>query len=73
MSKRDREHLTNPPPAEPPDDLAEAVQARKAAEKALHLSRARRGRVDRAVRALKEIRRINHFATALDQISRDAT
>lgn len=70
MSKRER--LTNPPPVEPPEDLGEAVQARKAAERALRLSHARRGRVDRAVRALREIRRTNHFAATLDKIVRES-
>jgi hypothetical protein len=69
MSRRGR--LTDPPPVQPPEDIAEAVQARKGAEKALRLTQARRGRVDRAVRALREIRRTNHWAQAIDQISRE--
>lgn len=63
--------LKNPPPAHPPDDIAEAVRARKGAERALRLTEARRSRVDRVVRALREIRRTNHFAAALEQISKD--
>lgn len=70
--KRMRKRLPAPDPP-PETDLPEAIQAREAAERALRLSQARRGRVDRLLRTWREVKRTNHLAAALEKIVRDGT